>query len=285
MAMFPPNPYDQLTNINRGMPQVAQPATTTQMQPSPPSLRNFMNQQHRFGPQHGHFGGGHFGHFPPKMMPGLMPKSAGTGLDMFSNNPEMARAAQQAAMMQYGQQPGLSPQGGQYPQSPAPTNPLTNLQTLFQTNKDGSRDVDAINRQILGMNPMQPEQVQQQYSVNQPMNTARSIGDPAIAGQGPMLQNTAMPAPTSFNQSQLNDLQKQYQSMGGTGAGFGQPTSVAMPAQNPYGQGQSSLSEAPQFGTGPTPGATFATQPNAAMPFGSGPNLASNNLMQQVGMK
>jgi hypothetical protein len=150
MAMVPPSPYDKLTNINRGMPQVAQPATTTQMRPSPPSLRGFMNQHH------GHFGGSHFGMLPPgidpraiaanpqgyqqflrqaqqqeqqrpgttflgqtpqpEMMPGLMPKSAGTGLDMFSNDQEKAKAAQYAAMMQYqqmqktaGQQPEMKP--------------------------------------------------------------------------------------------------------------------------------------------------------------------------------
>ena len=245
MAMFPPNSYDQLTNINRGMPQVAQPATTTQMQPSPPSLRNFMNQQHGFGPQHGHFGGGHFGNFPPKMMPGLMPKSAGTGLDMFSNNPEMAKAAQQAAMMQYGQQPGLSQQDLQ--------------QKLSE-------------QQLYGLGPN-----------DQPIQALTAVMPPQ--GGGPLNQPNATMPLNQPQQSSLNALQQYYQAMGGTGAGFGQPTSVAMPAQNPYGQGQSSLSEAPQFGIGQTPGATFVTQPNAATPFGSGPNLASNNLMQQTGMK
>jgi len=44
MAM---SPYEQLTNMNRGMPEVAPAPTATQMQPSQPSLRNMMNQQQR----------------------------------------------------------------------------------------------------------------------------------------------------------------------------------------------------------------------------------------------
>jgi len=42
MAM---TPYNQLTNINRGMPEVAPAPTTTQMQPTKPNLRNIVNER------------------------------------------------------------------------------------------------------------------------------------------------------------------------------------------------------------------------------------------------
>jgi len=274
MAMVPPNPYDQLTNINRGMPQVAQPTTTTQMQPSPPSLRGFMNQHH------GHFGGGNFGMLPPGidpraiaanpqgyqqflrqaqqqeqqhpgatflgqapqpgMMPGMMPKSAGTGLDMFSNDQEKAKAAQYAAMMQYQQ---MQKADGQKPGMTQPVQQNSSMGTF-------------------GLN---------QQDLQQKLLSEQQLYSPAQYG-GPLNEpNLAMPF-YQTQQPQLNDVQKQYQAAGGTGTGFGQPTSVAMPTQNQYAQGKSSLSAAPQFGAGPTQ--SSLNQP-----------LQSNNLMQQLGMK
>jgi len=238
MAMVPPSPYDQLTNINRGMPQVAQPATTTQMRPSPPSLRGFMNQHH------GHFGGSHFGMLPP----GIDPRAVAANPQGYQ---EFLRQAQQQEQQHPGSTfLGQAPQPGMMP--PVQQNSGTGPVGLSQQD---------LQQKLLSE--------QQLYSpahyggpLNQPLNTTRSIGDSSL-GQGPM---QPMPFPA------LDQLQQQYQAAGGTGAGFGQPTSAAMPTQNQYAQGQSSLSAAPQFGTGPTQ--SSLNQP-----------LQSNNLMQQVGMK
>lgn len=239
---IPQNPYDQLTNINRGMPQIAPAPNTQQMRPQPPNLRNMMYLNH------GHPNFGQFGQLPP----GIDPRAVAA-------NPQGYQQFLRQAQQQEQQHPGSTFLGQAKPSS---SGPITSLPQ---------------------MTPDQMQQITQAFATASQPNMAQPQTPGMGAGPGtiPYANSSnldmnkdgyayASPAVISPAVGGLGDLGPGAMPM--QGSGFGNPTTAVMPTQNPYAQGQSSLSTTPQFGTG-------SPQNPMAQP------LQSNNLMQQVGMK